>query len=78
MSTLGAFFVFFAITVFYLLPSIIAAIRNVRHGGWLFTINLFFGWTILGWIAVLIWAVAETPIPRRKSAHTWSQPFYEK
>jgi hypothetical protein len=46
-------------TVFYFLPSAIAAIRQAEHDVAIFAINLLFGWTILGWIAVLVWAVVE-------------------
>jgi hypothetical protein len=27
----------------------------------IFFINLVFGWTVLGWIAALIWAIVESP-----------------
>jgi hypothetical protein len=46
---------------FYLLPSMIAAIRKVEHDGAIIAINVLFGWTVLGWIATLIWAVVEKP-----------------
>jgi hypothetical protein len=29
----------------------------------IFWVNLLFGWTVLGWIAALIWAVMEKPTP---------------
>ena len=48
---------------FYFLPTIIADKRNVPHSGAICCINLIFGWTVLGWIAALVWAVAETPEP---------------
>jgi hypothetical protein len=45
--------------LFYFLPSLIAATRDARYGGQMFLLNLVFGWTILGWLAVLIWAAVE-------------------
>lgn len=55
---------------FYFLPWIIAEIRHSRHSGAIFAIDLFFGWTVLGWIAALIWAIAEKqeeiPVPDRR------------
>jgi hypothetical protein len=42
---------------FYLLPSMIAAIRKVEHDGAIIAINVLFGWTVRGWNAMLIWAV---------------------
>lgn len=46
---------------FYFLPILIAMNRNCLHSGAIGVINTFFGWTILGWIAALIWAIVEAP-----------------
>ena len=43
---------------FYFLPSIIGGDKK-RFAG-IFVLNLFLGWTVLGWIASLIWAVSDT------------------
>jgi hypothetical protein len=45
----------------YFLPALAASRR--RHPGALavFFLNLFFGWTLLGWVAALIWAFAGRP-----------------
>lgn len=56
---------------FYFLPSFIADIRKVKHAGWIYLLNIFFGWTILGWLAGIIWACTEElattkPVPRDK------------
>ena len=48
---IGLSFVVIAALFFYLLPSMIASIRNVEHGGAIVAVNVFFGWTVLGWIA---------------------------
>lgn len=42
---------------FYLLPAIIALVRGVNFSWALVLINIFFGWTVLGWFVCLIWAV---------------------
>lgn len=47
--------------IFYMLPAIIANTRHTGHQFSIFVVNLVFGWTILGWIAALIWAVVEAP-----------------
>jgi GDSL-like Lipase/Acylhydrolase family/Superinfection immunity protein len=49
------------VLVFYLLPSVIATTRKVQHDSAIILINVIFGWTILGWIAALIWAIVEQP-----------------
>jgi hypothetical protein len=50
----------------YFLPLIIAKIRRTQHGAGIFWVNLIFGWTILGWIAALIWALVEKRSPKRE------------
>ncbi|HME60886.1 MAG TPA: superinfection immunity protein [Candidatus Binatia bacterium] len=45
----------------YFLPTGIAIIRSTQRGVSIFLVNLLFGWTILGWIVALIWAVKEKP-----------------
>lgn len=40
----------------YFVPSIVAASRGHNSGGAIFAINLLLGWTLLGWIAALVWA----------------------
>lgn len=50
--------------VLYLLPTMLAAIGNKRATGWIFLLNLLLGWTILGWIGAIVWAVLDRPAPR--------------
>ena len=40
----------------YFLPSIIG--RDKRDAAGIFLVNLFLGWTVIGWIIALIWAVS--------------------
>lgn len=41
----------------YLLPTSVAAVRQHRHLGAVFVLNLFLGWTLLGWVGALVWAL---------------------
>jgi Superinfection immunity protein len=50
---------------FYFLPTICANIRNHSHFGAIFCINLFLGWTLLGWLAAMIWAVCEPQLKQQ-------------
>ena len=43
----------------YFLPTIIVEIRGTEHGARILWVNLIFGWTVLGWIAALIWALTK-------------------
>jgi hypothetical protein len=56
----------------HFLPSIVAALRNSRHTLAIFLINLFLGWTVIGWIIALIWAFTSEP----KYVVAYAQPPY--
>ena len=43
--------------VMYFLPSIIALARSKRDTLAIFLLNFFLGWSVIGWIVALVWAV---------------------
>lgn len=43
----------------YLLPLFIAERRKAKHTLAIGLINLLLGWTLLAWIAMLIWAITD-------------------
>ena len=43
----------------YLLPSIEAEEKHRRNRKAIFILNLFLGWTLLGWVIALVWANIE-------------------
>ena len=45
--------------IIYLLPTFIATFRSHKNLAGIFILNLFLGWTLFGWIAALIWSVAN-------------------
>jgi hypothetical protein len=45
----------------YFLPTIVARIRTAKRTVAIFAVNLIFGWTVIGWITALIWAVGQQP-----------------
>jgi ABC-type sugar transport system permease subunit len=47
----------FCLTI-YLLPAGVAILRNRKNTGAIFTVDLFLGWTLVGWVVALAWAVA--------------------
>ena len=55
----GAVFVFVAsgILLLYFLPSIIAVRRAHTNAMSVVVLNLFLGWTFLGWVASLVWSL---------------------
>jgi hypothetical protein len=40
----------------YFIPAIVAFERLHYNRGAIFVLNLFLGWTLLGWVAALVWA----------------------
>ena len=51
------------VLVFYAVPSYIAYYRGHRHFPWILPLNLFLGWTVIGWFAVLLWSVLSDARP---------------
>lgn len=57
------FFPFFGFGfVMYFLPSIIALAKSKRDTLAIFLLNLFLGWSVIGWIVALVWA-AKSDVP---------------
>ena len=54
-----AAFIAMILAVFYFLPAMIADVRKTAYRITILRINVFFGWTILGWLAALLWACTE-------------------
>jgi hypothetical protein len=52
------FFMMFFVLAFvsYFLPSIIALARGKRDATAIAVLNLFLGWTLIGWVMSLVWA----------------------
>lgn len=40
----------------YFLPTLVALLRHKRNTLSIFLLNLFLGWTLVGWIIALVWA----------------------
>lgn len=56
MSDGGALLVILA--VLYFLPCLLAGVRGRRNTIAIFALNLFLGWTLLGWVMALVWALS--------------------
>ena len=46
---------------FYFLPSLIARHRQHRNGNAIILLNLFLGWTLIGWVIAICWSVIAKP-----------------
>ncbi|HEX8038027.1 MAG TPA: superinfection immunity protein [Chryseosolibacter sp.] len=61
---LGAF-------VLYFLPSIIG--YSKANAGAIFVLNFFLGWTLIGWVVAIVWAMTVDP-PKPVIPHTYTPP----
>lgn len=48
----------------YWLPTIIALVRRSPSAPGIAVFNFFLGWTGIGWIAALVWALASSSVPQ--------------
>jgi hypothetical protein len=52
-------FPFFLVSAgFYFLPTIVGAARHKTNLVGIFLVNFLLGWSIIGWIVALVWAVS--------------------
>ena len=58
-GVIGSFIGIFIVTLIYFLPSVIAFFRDRKNGCAIFALNLLGGWTFIGWLVALIWAISE-------------------
>lgn len=52
---------FIALAIHFI-PTIIAIARRKRNAVWIFLVNLFLGWTVVGWIWALVWSLMTEPL----------------
>jgi hypothetical protein len=52
--------------VMYFLPSLIALARSKRDLLSIFLLNFFLGWSVIGWVVALVWALKhDVPVVAR-------------
>jgi Superinfection immunity protein len=44
---------------FYFLPTIVASVNRKKNLAAIFALNLFLGWSFIGWVIALVWALAH-------------------
>ena len=43
----------------YFFPTIVASRRGHRNANAVCAVNLFFGWTFVGWVVALVWSLTD-------------------
>lgn len=54
---MGSFFFGVLVFAFYFIPSFIG--WNHKNQGAIVAINIFLGWTFVGWVVALVWALTD-------------------
>ena len=61
MEGLAGLFIVLIVVVSYFLPTLIAVLREHHNRLPIFLLNLFLGWTFIGWVASLVWSFTSPP-----------------
>lgn len=48
-----------AALLIYLVPALVANGRHHKNTGAIAALNLLLGWTVLGWVAALVWSLTN-------------------
>jgi len=62
-----------ALVAVYFLPTIVASRRRHHQGPAILVLNLFLGWTFIGWVVALVWAATEVR-ERAWLVRSWEGP----
>jgi len=62
----------------YFVPSIVAYRRGHAQLPLIIAVNLLFGWTVLGWIATLVWSLMGPEAPKPPTIAQTSGPVVQK
>lgn len=73
-SPMAGFLLLAIAFIAYFLPTFISAKRDHPNGTGIFLLNLFLGWTFIGWLAALIWSVSALKKPESSSQPVTSEP----
>lgn len=46
--------------IIYFVPTIVAGFRDHHSQAPIFALNLFLGWSVLGWVGALVWSLTAT------------------
>ena len=55
----GMTIILLIVLAFYFIPSLIAATRSGKRRSAIFVLNIFLGWTLVGWVVALVWALTD-------------------
>jgi hypothetical protein len=53
--------VYLLLVLLYFIPAVVAGVRHVPHEGSIVVVNIFLGWTLVGWAVALAMACRTIP-----------------
>mgnify|MGYP001331189541 CR=1 FL=1 len=53
------FLTFFILLVVYFIPAVVAFWRKKQNKAAILALNLFLGWTFIGWVVALVWSLSK-------------------
>ncbi|MGJ8524039.1 hypothetical protein R84981_002756 [Carnimonas sp. R-84981] len=59
MDSIGPAMVIIFLIVVYMIPTFTAISNDHRNKAGIFVLNLFLGWSLVGWVAALVWAISK-------------------
>jgi hypothetical protein len=65
------------LALLYFLPTIVASNRGYEVAP-ILLLNLFFGWTVVGWFALLLWALLSPPVYRFDPTAYYPHGFWRR
>lgn len=60
-------FLFVIAGIIYFIPTMVASANERRNIGAIFALNLFLGWTLVGWVLALVWSLCKDEEIGKKS-----------
>lgn len=73
-SPIAGFILLAIAFIAYFLPTFIASRRDHPNGTSIFLLNLFLGWTFIGWLAALIWSASAINRPTKQAVVVATPP----
>lgn len=61
MSAFLFVILFLFVAILYLIPTIVVLSNGHPYATGVVLLNIFLGWTLVGWVAALVWAVSVSP-----------------
>lgn len=72
----GGVLLLIVLLILYFLPAAVASARDHHNKNAIFLLNIFLGWTFLGWVIALIWSatgIRKAPPPQAGITVTLSE-----